>query len=100
MAHYLITYDNRPPRNYQALYGLMGSMGAVRLADSVWLVELGGSAAALTMIVGATLEPDDRLAVIQLMPGSDWRTQNVSAQAVRWLSDHIATADIFMLPQR
>src|SRR3546814_15791093 len=37
---YLITYDNRSPRDYVPIYRLMQSWRAVRLAESVWLADL------------------------------------------------------------
>lgn len=95
MAQYLITYDNRPPRDYRALYNLMLNSRAVRLADSVWLAEVDASAETVATAVQRTLEPNDRIAVIELKVGADWRAMNISTEAARWLSDHVATAEIF-----
>lgn len=96
MAHFLITYDNRPPRNYQALYDLMSNWAAVRLADSVWLAELVGPAPTVRGFVQQALQADDTVAVLELKPGADWATVNVPPQAAEWLSRHISPAQILV----
>jgi len=92
MTSFLITYDNKPPRNYTALYQLMAAWNAVRLADSVWLANLNGSAAQIRDIVRSQLQADDVIAVLELKQGADWATRNVPATASAWLSAHIAPA--------
>jgi hypothetical protein len=89
---YLITYDNHPPRNYDALYRLMAEWKAVRLAQSVWLVELRGPADAIRNIVQGKLQLNDTVAVLELKPGSDWATSHVSAAASAWLSANVMPA--------
>lgn len=89
MASYLITYDNHPPRNYTALYQLMAQWKAIRLAESVWLVNLVGPAELVREIVAGKLQRDDTVAVLELKASSDWATLNVSAAANSWLSAYI-----------
>ena len=92
MNAYIITYDNRPPRDYSALYRLMHSWGAVRLAQSVWLVQLAiDPFAAVRSVVGA-LEPDDTVAVLPLQQNAAWAAIHVSDAAANWLSRNIAQA--------
>ncbi|MEQ5789041.1 hypothetical protein J3454_14185 [Erythrobacter sp. NFXS35] len=93
MAHYLITYDNRPPRNYQALYKLLESWRAVRLAESVWLAELKGPASTIRTFVKQALQKGDLVAVIELKPGSDWATSCAKPTATLWLSRNIHAAE-------
>jgi hypothetical protein len=90
MANYLITYDNKPPRNYAALYRLMASWRAVRLADSVWLAELKGPASEVRRFVASTLQRNDTIAVLELKANADWATLNVKPAASAWLAAHIA----------
>jgi hypothetical protein len=92
MAHFLITYDNHPPRNYTALYQLMAQWKAVRLAESVWLANLVGPAATVRNIVLGTMQLNDRVAVVELKVGSDWATANVGATAKAWLSAYVTPA--------
>lgn len=89
MALYLITYDNHPPRSYAALYQLMASWQAVKLAESVWLAGLTGTATAVRDAVQNKLQPDDLVAVVELKPGSDWATKGVTADAANWLSNNV-----------
>lgn len=90
MANYLITYDNRAPRNYNALYQLMASWNAVRLSESVWLANLVGPAGTVRDIVLGTMQRDDLVTVVELKPGADWAvTLNASDAAKAWLSAHV-----------
>lgn len=89
MARFLITYDNHPPRDYSALYRLLASWKAVRLAESVWLANLNGDAGTVRDVVSRTLDNSDTLAVLELKQGSAWATRNVNAAANAWLSAYI-----------
>lgn len=89
MASFLITYDNKPPRNYTALYRLMAAWKAVRLADSVWLANLNGNAAVVRNHVLGTLQSNDTVAVLELKAQADWATVNVNPTAAAWLSAYI-----------
>lgn len=90
---YLITYDNSYPRDYGALYKLMADIGAVRLAQSVWLLTTAATAKAIRDAISATLQSDDRVAVVQLQSGGHWAARNVSFAAGDWLSGHISMAE-------
>lgn len=90
MAQFLITYDNKPPRNYNALYQLMASWKAVRLADSVWLANLVGPAPTVRNVVLSKLQSNDIVAVVELKHGADWAVSNAtSAAASAWLSNYV-----------
>ncbi len=91
MSAFLITYDNKLPRDYRALYELMIEWNAVMLAESVWLATLRGPASTIRNLVVDTLEPDDRVAVIELKPGSNWATRHVQTAAANFLSENVAT---------
>jgi hypothetical protein len=90
MASFLITYDNRAPRNYNALYQLMASWSAVRLSESVWLANLAGPAGIVRDIVLSTMQPDDLVTVVELEKGADWAvTFGASPAAKAWLSANV-----------
>jgi len=92
MSKYLITYDNKPPRNYAALYRLMAQWKAVKLAESVWMANLVGPAETVRNLVTSTLQPNDVVAVLELQTGSDWATNRVSPTASAWLSANVMPA--------
>ncbi|WP_374396563.1 hypothetical protein [Sphingopyxis sp.] len=92
MAQFLITYDNRPPRNYTALYRLMATWKAVKLAESVWLANLVGPADVVRNLVLNTLQRNDVIAVIELKRGADWATNKVPPAASAWLSANVTPA--------
>lgn len=89
MQQFLITYDNTSPRDYRRLYELMAQWQAVRLAQSVWLVSLNGSAAAVRDAVRSTLETNDTVAVLQMARGAEWATWRVNQAASTWLGANI-----------
>jgi uncharacterized protein with PhoU and TrkA domain len=94
MSAFLITYDNKPPRDYRALYELMIEWDAVMLAESVWLANLRGPASTIREIVLETLQPNDVVAVIEVKRGSDWATNWVGPQATAFLSRNVATVQL------
>jgi len=91
MKPYLITYDLRKPgRDYQRLYDLLGQWRAVRLAESVWLAQLTANALEVAGIMHGYVDPNDRLAVVELQPGLGWGTVNAFPAGAEWLSRVIA----------
>lgn len=88
MTAYLITYDNHNPRDYQPLYDLLATWKAVDLAESVWLADLTGDAVSVRNAILSVMQPDDTVAVLQLMPGADWAVQ-AKRYAINWLQSHV-----------
>ncbi|MFN7029478.1 MAG: hypothetical protein ACK4PC_08925 [Sphingopyxis sp.] len=94
MNSFLITYDNTPPRDYRRLVDLMIKWRATRLAKSVWLVNLPAIAAQVRDAVQTTLQPNDPIAVVQLVRGADWAVNGaVDAGAAAWLSVNVQMAE-------
>ncbi len=89
MTAYLITYDNRAPRDYQPLYDLLELWDAVRLAESVWLADLNGDAATVRDVVRSTMQPDDTIAVLELVNDADWAVY-ATKESINWLRGHVA----------
>lgn len=90
MAQFLITYDNKPPRNYDPVYRLMASWRAVRLSDSVWLATLNARAGVVRDIVQGQMQRNDVVTVVELTKGADWAVSlatNPAASA--WLSRNV-----------
>lgn len=92
MAQFLITYDLHKLRKYDRLYQLMASWKAVRLTESNWLANLIGPAEIIRNYVGAALDGDDTIAVLEIKPGSDWATVRVTPAAAGWLSANVTPA--------
>lgn len=92
LVPYLITYDNSFPRDYTALYQLMADNDAVRLAQSVWLLATPASAITVRDAVQATLQRDDKVAVVQLQHEGAWATRNIAEAANDWLSGRLTPA--------
>lgn len=90
MKTFFITYDNKPPRDYRALYELMIEWDAVMLTESVWLANLRGPASTIREIVLQTLQPNDVVAVIEVKRGSDWATNWADPSANAFLSRNVA----------
>lgn len=85
-----MTYDAHKERNYTRLYQLMKDWGAVRLLQSVWLAELRGPATEVRDFIRAALDGDDSVAVVELLPGTDWATYDfVGSPGVAWLQRNI-----------
>lgn len=91
MALFLITYDLRKPgRNYTSLTALLAqTWKGKKIAESVWLVELNCGAAQARDFVQQTVDPNDRIAVIELKPGSDWAARHGFPGGVEWLSFNV-----------
>lgn len=88
---YLITYDLcKPGRNYDGLITMLATTWkAKKLADSVWLAELQGDTGKVIQCLRQVTDPTDRLAVLEIKPGSDWCTLNAYPGGVQWLSQHV-----------
>lgn len=90
---FLITYDLHKVRHYSALLAALRSWGAVPLAKSVWLANLIGPAGVIRDLLERCVDGDDSIAVLELKPGSDWATVNVTKAANRWLSSNIMASE-------
>lgn len=88
MPMFVISYDLRKVRNYQALYDVFAQWKAVRLLESLWLADLTGPAATIAQLLKAQMDTDDGVAVIELSPGFAWATQGVLPAGLQWLKQH------------
>jgi hypothetical protein len=90
MAKYLISYDYHKIKNYQPLYDQLTAWKAAKLLESVWLVNLKGTATAVRNALQAVADADDSFAIIELQEGSDWATtKGVKKPGVEWLKKNI-----------
>lgn len=89
MAHFLISYDLHKVRNYEPLWAALGSWGAVRLLESVWLVSINSGAGDIRDALLRAVDNDDSIAVIELKPGSEWSTHRAKPAGTDWLTLNI-----------
>jgi CRISPR/Cas system-associated endoribonuclease Cas2 len=89
MATFIITYDTHAGRNYQELYDAMEKHKGVRLAESVWGIELNNTAGEVRDWVKNVLDEDDTIVIIQVKPKPSWATRNATKEASGWLKDNI-----------
>jgi hypothetical protein len=75
---YVISFDLTPQgQDYQPLYDALGSVGAIRISSSEWIVRWNNSNAAnIRAFVQRYLDPGDRLMVTSLDSG-DWAGHNL-----------------------
>ncbi len=91
MATFIITYDTHLGRNYQDLYDGMDENDGVRLAESVWGIELNNTAAEVRDWIRSLLDDDDTIVVIQVKPEPSWATRHTSKEASAWIKDHLSS---------
>lgn len=89
MALFVVTYDLHNSRTYGPVIHALHDWKAVRLLESVWLVDRAGSAAAIRDALKPHIDHDDSIAVIELKPGSDWATLRTKEGAADWLRQHL-----------
>lgn len=90
MPAYIITYDLRKARNYDALIKQLRDWNCISPLKSVWLGSLRGPTTAIRDILKKHIDGDDGLMIIELKQGSDWATVRVNENASSWLKANVA----------
>jgi len=88
MAHFIISYDLRKQRNYQPLWDTLASWGAVRLLESLWVVTMNATAAAVRDSLRTVIDSDDGVAVMEFRAGSGWGTVGARDAGNQWFKSH------------
>lgn len=89
MPTFIVTYDTHHGRDYQSLYDGMAEHGGVRLAESVWGIELTNTPGEVRDWVRSLLDDDDTIVVLRVAPTPNWAARHAEAPAVQWLRAHI-----------
>lgn len=89
MATFIVTYDAHFGRDYEALYKAMADFRGVRLAESVWGIDLDNTPKEVRDWMRGLLDDDDTIIVIQIKPRPSWATRKVAAEATAWLTENI-----------
>ncbi|WP_427024861.1 hypothetical protein ACP4J4_02670 [Aureimonas ureilytica] len=90
MPNYLISYDLRKQRNYDALIQQLRDWNCISPLRSVWLGTLNGTASGVRDALRKHCDGDDGLLVVELVKGADWATAQVNEKADLWLSAKVA----------
>ncbi|MBO9710553.1 MAG: hypothetical protein J7521_20320 [Caulobacter sp.] len=92
MSHFMMTYDLRAPgRNYDDLYKLLReNWKAKKVAESVWLAEINGTAGAIRDSMRSVVDSNDRIVVIELKSPGQWGTLHGIPEGVDWLKKNIS----------
>ena len=87
MATYIISYDLRGQRQYDALYAAIKKYPAwAHITESTWAVKTGRSAVAVRDNLTKSIDADDRIFVVKSGVEAAWR--NVKCKS-EWLKEHL-----------
>lgn len=89
MAFYVASYDLHNQRHYQPVWDQLNEWGAVRLLESLWLINSTLSASDIRTTLKSKADSDDSIAVIELKPASLWACDKAKLEGVAWLRKHI-----------
>ncbi|GAA4756358.1 hypothetical protein GCM10023264_24910 [Sphingomonas daechungensis] len=69
--------------------GALESWGAVRLLDSLWLLETPLGAGYVRSALEDVVDGGDRVAVFAIQPGSEWSASSEDSPGSKWLQSKI-----------
>jgi hypothetical protein len=88
-AAYIISYDLRNVRNYDALIKTLRDWGCISPLESLWLGYLNGPATTIRDLLAQHMDSDDGLVVAQLQASGQWATRQVKENAADWFRKFI-----------
>ncbi len=87
MACYVISYDLRKQRNYEALFEAIKSYGTwAHVLESTWAIKTAKSAAEVRDHLAGHMDSDDGLFVVKSGGEAAWRDVNCKAE---WLKENL-----------
>ena len=87
MATYIISYDLRKKRNYEALYEAIKSYGTwAKVTESTWAVVTSSSAVEIRDHLSEAIDNDDRLFIIKSGVEAAWRNSICKNE---WLKENL-----------
>jgi hypothetical protein len=89
MALYVGSYDQHRDKDYTPIWNALRGWGAVRVLESLWLLESNAIPGALRDALQAITSQQDSLVVIQLQAGSEWSAYNAQIAGTNWLQLHL-----------
>ena len=89
MAYYVVGYDLHNQRTYAPIWEYLKGLRAVRLLESLWLVQSSYDVAQIRDDLSALGEANDSFAVVEVKPLSHWSTRRGKTEGTNWLTHHI-----------
>lgn len=89
MSQFLISYDLRKQRNYQPLWDLLRASSAVKVLESVWLLNSNAGAGAIRDHLMTVIDKDDGVIVLPLEHGAEWGSYGSLTAGVAWLNSNV-----------
>jgi len=89
MAIFTVSYDLHQSRDYKKLHEGLRENHAVKLLESLWLVDLSNTASQVRDWLQSLIDDDDSVAVLELKPGSGWATLRAKKEGTDWLKDKL-----------
>jgi hypothetical protein len=89
MPAYMISYDLRKVRNYDALIKQLRDWGCVSPLKSLWLGQLKGTSATIRDLLVRLMDSDDGLIVIEIKPTSDWAFVRLQEDITAWIKANL-----------
>jgi len=89
MTFYIISYDQHRDKDYTPVWNALRKSGAKRILESVWLLEIGLTAAQVLDSLKQLTRNEDSLAIVELKTESDWAAYRTQPEGVTWLQAHI-----------
>ncbi|MCQ1766140.1 hypothetical protein NOJ28_11395 [Neorhizobium galegae] len=90
MPAYMISYDLRKVRNYDALLKALRTMKCISPLKSLWFGTLLGPASEIRKILLQQMDGDDGLVIVELKPGSEWAVAKVNENGGVWLQQNVS----------
>jgi hypothetical protein len=89
MALYVISYDQHRDKDYTPIWNYLDKLGAVRVLESLWILESNSSASDLRNALRTATNDEDSIFVIQVFTNSGWAAYNIRPEGSGWLTRYI-----------
>ncbi|MGO7591515.1 hypothetical protein [Rhizobium leguminosarum] len=92
MPAYMISYDLRKVRNYDALVKQLKDWDCIAPLQSLWLGQLRGNSVAFRQLLAPLIDGDDGLLIIEIKPTADWAYLRANdARTGDWLKNNLGS---------
>ena len=89
MPTYMIGYDPRTAKHYDALTQQLSEWNCVRPLESLWFGSLNGDALTIRERLRALIGGNDGLVVCEIKPSSDWAGVKLHEAVTAWVRANI-----------
>jgi hypothetical protein len=91
MAYLVIGCDLKNQASAGPVWTALESWGAVRLLESMWILNTRLDAGYVRSALQDLVEPQDSVVVIELRHGADWSAVGASEPATAWLRHNLGS---------